>query len=364
MKFIKSLALMGLVVGGLASAATFEGTHVSQVVERVGKDLKGEASRSFSLTSEIFRVTVRREIVPELVWDCEDSEPADGTKGDWKGFFEAKKEDKPYRLADAVKGIGVETARRLIDDGYFSNKPRSWKEFKHRMTEADAEYQTGFSNEVIVKFGKENAVNLGYIVEGQCGYKTILVERLVPVRTFVRNETRQYQVRILNAPLLTGEVEKLTVSFDGVEDSINANSYYNDYKVDRWNQSGTVVFDLTGVRKQVRPENTLNLTASVTAGNLAVNVADAAFDAEVAAQEERFVVGQVLLDKRSWKSNVNLGSFEKPLSKTSSVTTIADLGIQVPADANLLINYQIRVGASRYHNGEASTSKKLKLKLK
>ncbi len=363
MKVIQSLALVGLFLGSLASAASFEGTSVTQVIERTGKNLQGDDTRAFSLTSEIYRVTTRREVVPELVWDCEDSAPADGTHGDWKGFFEATKEDKPYRLADAVKGIGVETARRLINDGYFNNKPRSWKEFKNRMSDADAEYQTGFSNEVIVKFGKENAVNLGYIVEGQCGYKTVMIERLVPVRSFVRNEVRQYQVRLQNAPLLAGETEKITVTFDGVEDSIYVNSFYNDYKVDRWNQNGGVVFDLAGARKQVRPDNTLNLAATVNAGNLAVSLSDGGFDGDVSALEDRFVVGKVQLDKRAWKSNVDLATFDQPLSKTSSVTTLNNLGISVPAGESLVIYYQIRVGSSRFHNGEPSSSKKLKLKL-
>lgn len=361
MRVLKSLALVGLLATSLASAATFEGTPVSQTVQRSGKNLNGEASAAFTLTSPIYRVTTRREVVAELVWDCEDDVPANGTHGDWKGFFEATKEDKPYRLADAIKGVGVETARRLIADGYFNNKPRSWKEFKNRIQDADAEYQTGFSNEVVVKYGKENIVNLGYLVEGQCGYKTVMVEHLVPVRTFVRNESRDYQVRIQNAPLLTGESENIVVTFDGVEDSINASSYYNDYRIERLSTGGTVVFDLDGSRKQVRPDNTLDLTASVTGGNLSVQISDAAFDADV--NEERFVVGKVQVDKRAWTSNVDLASFDRPLSKTSSVTTLSDLGIAVPAKENVVIYYEIRVGASRYHSGEKSTTKKLKLKL-
>ena len=360
MQVFKSLTLAGLFLSVLASAAVFEGTPVSKVLDRSGKNLQGDGNSPFTLTSEFYRVTTRREVVPELVWECEDDQPGEG-KGDWKGFFEAKKDDKPHRLAEAIRGVGVETARRLIADGYFSNKPRSWKEFKQRMNDADAEYQTGFSKEVIVTYGKENAINLGYIVEGQCEFKTVMVEHIVPVRTFVRNETRSYQIRIQNAPLLTGESEKITVTFDGVEDSIYANSYYNDYKVDRWTQNDTVVFDLAGSRKQVRPDNTLTLTANVSGGNLAVQVADAAFDPDLG--EDRHVVGKVQIDNRAWSSNKELASFDRPLSKTSSVTTLSDLGIQIPEKTNILIYYEIRIGSSRYHSGESSTQKKLKLKL-
>lgn len=370
MNVFKSLALVGMWFATIATAATFEGTQVSKIVERTGKNLRGEASATFQLASEIFRVTVKREVVAETVWTCENDVPADGKGGDWKGFFSATKEDKPYRLAEAIKGIGVETARRLVNDGFFDSKPRSWADFKKKVQEADNEFQTGFSYDVIVKFGKENMINLGYLVEGQCGYKTEMVERLVPVRTFVRNEVRQYQVRINNAPLLNGESEKITVSFDGVEDSINVNSYYNDYKIDRWNQNGQVVFDLAGVRKQVRPANDLNVTANVANGKLELSVTNTAFDAEVAAMEDMTIVGKVEIDKGSWKntfsrqSTLDLGTFEKALSKTSSETNVGDVGVQIPAGTNVTVSYEVRVNGSRFHSNEKSSSKKLKLKLK
>jgi hypothetical protein len=360
MNRLLSLALMSWLVGGLASAASFEGTQVTRTLVRSGKNLKGEARETFSLTSEIYRVAVRREVVAERVWDCEDDVPADGTRGDWKGFFNATKEDKPYRLAEAVRGIGVETARRLVEDNYFNSKPRSWSEFKKRLWDADQEYQTGFYHDAVVTYGQENALNLGYIVEGQCGYKTVLVERFVPVRTFVRNEVRQYQVRVQNAPLLVDESEKITITFDGVEDSIYVSSPYNDYKVERWNDQGTVVFDLAGARKQVRPGNSLSLNASVNGGKLSVSVADSAFDAEV--QEDRFLVGKVQVDRGGWRGNLDVGTFEKPLSKDSSQTVITDVGLEIPANQNLVIYYELRIGSSRYHNGQASSSKKLKLK--
>ncbi len=351
-------------VSSLALGASFEGTTVTKHLERTGKDLKGEARQAFGLTSSIYRITTEKKFVAEQVWDCEGDQQGDGTKGDWKEFFNVPKAEKPSRLAAAIKGVGVSTAKRLIDDGTFSNKPRSWSEFKSRIQDADDRYNTGFSYEVLVTFKKENMTNLGYLTEGQCGYKTVWGWVTVPVKQLHHNETRQFDVRIVDAPLLANEKESISISFDGVDDTIYVNSYYNAYTQRKTEQNGVTVIELQGTRKQVRATNDLNLTASVAGSNLSVNIADAGFDADLANVEDKFVTVKVVVDNGWFHAVTDLGSFEKPLSKNSSVTSFVDLVTGVPAKKNLIITYKVRYAGSKFHSGDLTNEKKLKLKLK
>ena len=52
-------------------------------------------------------MTTEQKLVSEKVWDCEDDQQGDGTKGDWKEFFNVPKAEKASRLAAAIKGVGT-----------------------------------------------------------------------------------------------------------------------------------------------------------------------------------------------------------------------------------------------------------------
>lgn len=357
------LAVVALFVSVAANAATYEGETVTKVFGRVGKDLNGAARLSTTLDARIYRVSTKMQWVDEWVFECEDDLFSDGSRGDWKGFFSARRADKPARLAAAIQGVGLSTAEMLVEDGYFRHKPRSWREFVRSIEDADDTYQTGFSYEVLVTYKKNNLINLGYLVEGQCGYVIKKRLRRVPVKVFHRSESRSYEIRINNAPLLTAEKESFTVSFDGFDDSIHFRSAYNDYQVDRWTTNDKVVFELTGSRKLVRPDNTLSATASSSTGKLQVRVSDAAFDKDVLRGTTRTIVGKVYVDRSGWKSNKHIADFAQPLNNDSATTLIEDLGVQVPQE-RILIVYSIQHQGSRYYSSEPSFTKKLRLNLK
>ena len=251
-----------------------------------------------------------------------------------------------------------------MDDNTFSNKPRSWTEFKNRIKQADDRYETGFSYDVLVTFKKENMTNLGYLTEGQCGYKIVWNWVTVPVKKFHHDETRNFEVRLAGGPLLSNEKESISVSFDGLEEIVYISSNYNTYVYRKSDLNGTVLVDLQGTRKQVRTVNDVNLTASVANDRLLVNLSDTTFDSDLAALEDKFVTIKVVVDNGWFHKVTDLGSFEKPLSKTSSVTDVGDLGIVVPAKKNLIITHRVRISGSKFHTGDLTSEKKLKLKLK
>ena len=359
---LKVFSLVSLFVfASVASAATYEGETVSKVVNRSGKNLNGSTVQSLSITSDIYRVSLEWRWVDEVVFDCEDDLLSDGTSGDWKGFFNAPKEDKAARLAAAIKGVGISTAERLLEDGVFSNKPRSWRQFADRIERASEDYGTGFGYQVLVEFKKENMINLGYLVEGQCGTKVVSVRKLVPVKNYYRTESKDFEIRIKNAPLLRGEQERITISFDGFDDKIYVSSDYNSYVFDRWENNNKVVYELDGTRLQVRPANSLEVTRDSITGTLKLKVVDSAFDSDLG--HRRVIVGKVELDKSGWKKNVLLGSIAPTVLDTDDAVSVIDTGVVVEAGSSIIVRYSIRYEDSQYYNSDESSSKKLKLKL-
>jgi hypothetical protein len=356
-----TLAMAVALFGATAFGASFETEPTTKTVTRVGKNLRGDAIYNLTVDANVYEITTVPQLVDELVYDCEDSIIGDG-RGDWKGFYEAPKELKAARLAEAIKGVGLSTAQRLVKDGYFHTKPRSWREFADRIESADNRYNTGFSTAVLVTYKRENMANLGYFIEGKCGYKTVRSMKMVPHRTFARTVSRGFELRVRNAPLLLGESESFNVTFDGLGDSLGIESYYNGYTYRRYESGRAVVYELLGNRKVVAPNNSLNVAVRNAGGYVALSVSDTTFDPEVDTRGTRVIVGTVEIKKGGWRSNESLARFERRLEPNRRDTEITDLQVAIPQGQTVVVRYQLRYEGNPYYSSEPSTRKEARLK--
>lgn len=345
-----------------AIAQQYEGTTVSKSLSRSGANLEGEGQFSFELSADIYRITSEFRWVNERVWECKDDGDGDGSSGDWKGFFNVPKAQKAGALADAIRGVGLSTAKRLVSDNYFNSKPRSWRAFSRVIESADDEYETGFSYEVLGKFKEDNMKNLGYVVEGECGYVTKRVYRRVPVRKFHRTERTDFVVDITNAPILRGEKETFKVIYDGFDSEIRVGSRYNSYSVNRFEEGGRIVFELRGERQRVQPGNTLELNADIKNRSFVLQVKDLSFDEGVDAEAVKVIEGVVKKDGFAF-FNKTLAKFRATLDKDGSVTIIDNINAAVKPGMKILIQYRMTVKNSEYYNNSQSSQSKYKTKL-
>lgn len=148
-----------------------------------------------------------------------------GSSDLWNAFYKAKKNDKAKALANAITGVGVSTAQKIVDAGTFGSKPRSWKEFQDSIGDV---YKAGVITadqyrEILGTYADQNRANLGYASEGcvpvsySCvkyglfsvtngctGYQT--KERTVSVNTL------NIQVNVQDPKIQSFETDSLTVS--------------------------------------------------------------------------------------------------------------------------------------------------------
>lgn len=173
----KLFVLLSVAFGLVSAPATFAQKPQLRVVP---KTVTIEASASDNGQTQIIETDVEiRQIYVDYVKrtgtcktvDCDDT--GDGSKGDWKKFWEAKKSQKPAELAKAIKGIGETTAERILEAGYFKSKPRSWRAFSREINDAQDDlkrdgYSYNFASAVLEQYGYDNSVNLGYSTANSC----------------------------------------------------------------------------------------------------------------------------------------------------------------------------------------------------
>lgn len=353
--FIICVSLCVLGVSAVSYANSYEGEARSGVIERTGKDLRNFSMFDVDVVAPVSRVTTRLEYVskPVLSLICS-TIPSDG-KGDWKGFFNAPKSEKAARLADAIKGVGMNTAQRLVADGFFNRKPRTWDEFRDVILSADRVYHIGLSNQVLVTYGRENAQNLGYYSAQTCREELTYqnVWEQVTDRVFSHNVTKHFHVEIEGANLLRGERETLTATFDGFADSLSISSGLNSYTVMRADQGGTVLYHLLATRILVTPANTLTVIPSNDGGEMALKVIDAAFDAETARESGTPIAIITIQKKRKLWFDQTIATIEKELS-TASEATLIQTGVRPQSGADYYVKVQLKRVGSRFHNGNSS----------
>lgn len=198
---------------------------------------------------------VRTRLVPGWVIDtdaiCEGYQCSGGggKSAAWNAYFSAPKEQKDDRLADAIKGVGAATAKKLVAGGYFKSKPRSWQAFVDEIDRAvsSGTIEKGVRYQVVVQYRYENMINLGYSAN-DCQSYTYRCEKvvwgLVPEQypdVDVRTESRVQQERHRKVNLAVrdpklqsfeSEVVNLTVG-EGPQDVQISNSGYTKYSAPR-----------------------------------------------------------------------------------------------------------------------------------
>tara|TARA_B110001454_G_scaffold219204_1_gene252264 strand:+ start:78261 stop:79436 length:1176 start_codon:yes stop_codon:yes gene_type:complete len=227
----------------------------------------------------------------------------------WDAFYSARKEEKPSRLAAAIKGVGQASADPLVAGGYFNSKPKSWNAFKSVINSAAANgaITQQVKTLVLSNYRNENMANLGYA--GGCtstpytcdevhviqeGY---YVQRTcdAPVEQPIESRQVSFEFNVENSILLPSETEniELSVSPEAGEISMKE-AYYNKYAIQA-QQTGPnhIVVSIDGAaRKQVPlPKGSLqsvSLTATgATTADLQVSVSPAILPV---AQGEQLVI--------------------------------------------------------------------------
>ncbi len=165
--------------------------------------------------------------------------PGNGTQGDWKGYFTSPHHERAQRLADAIKGIGLKTAEKILETGlYFNSKPRTWDAFSREISSAESTllargYKGHFADLVINVYGVENSKNLGYYEGSSCQQVqyacNVWTEK--EVEEFAYHLDRQVRVAVNNTSLQDFETEsyKITVGMLPQAIQIEKPSAYNTY---------------------------------------------------------------------------------------------------------------------------------------
>lgn len=235
-----------------------------------------------------------------------------GNPDPWHGYFNAKKADKPAALAKAIRGVGQNTAEIIVENGYFSSKPRSWDDFKAEIKgiERDLEGRypamNGLYENVVSRYGSDNKQNLygtpqrddgdrdpgdHYPSPGSGRRRQEPTSPQIVCRPVTRSETiwvkktyeklvdvlrKKVDVFIENGTLLNGETESIQLVWDGRSDAVqvNVSQALNSYNVSI--EARGFVYKLTGTgRKAVSPASgDFSATLSNVGGKLTLTVND------------------------------------------------------------------------------------------
>lgn len=212
------------------------------------------------------------------------------TNPNWSGFFNVKKSEKPAALADAIKGVGIPTAEKLIANGYFSSKPRSWTSFKAEIKRASNDSAIGYpelDNRVNGQYGRENEMALygkpattkienGFtwekritIVYEQVPHQVPTIEyRDVKVVDSSYAQARDVKLSVSGVKLLSHESESVTLAYDTRKVNVNATSNAHFFAIVKNEQDnfGNQVVELKAERKQVAPANTIKIVKGYRSG--------------------------------------------------------------------------------------------------
>lgn len=383
--------------------ARYVGTNNPHSFTNVGKNLDVKFDKNFTITSQIDRITDKQVFGPvektrtiefedyRQVWGTKtrivcDDVGFNGKMG--KGldaFYQAPKSEKAKALDDAVKGIGLESAKILIKRGYFGGgrkKPANWAEFSEIIESATLENAElrNLSYEVLDKYGTENQENLGYYSRKYCRverYPALVWEKFMNQREerYVENEWRtveqrdpfktvskEFTVQGTGGKLLKGESETITVNFDGMTYSLPTQglSRYNTYTVKRAfedNATGKVTFVLEGQRKAITPDNTLSVSPRL-GSDAKLKVTDSGFDRDGSGQGIiHYKVMQRTPSSRLFgfggpKDEV-LSEGSAPLSLDSDTTEVP-LKVSRGKDTQVWVEYSLQRTDTQFYNTNQS----------
>ncbi|MCM2280558.1 MAG: hypothetical protein NDI61_01780 [Bdellovibrionaceae bacterium] len=227
-------------------------THFGMTIERVQQ---WEEQEAYTDTRWVTKTFWEPGVCSD--WDCSQSQGG-GSSPLWDAFYSATRDRKAKALADAIQGVGMASAEKLIAANVFHRKPRSWEAFKDAIRSAE---RAGYINkdivyQVTVKYANENLVNLGY-TQTSCRPYTysceLLVEKSVQetftnYRTVTRSSVvesfpRRFEVVVRDPKLQPFEQDliRVTAGREPSDVRVSADSYT------RYSQQMSVQSDVTRV---------------------------------------------------------------------------------------------------------------------
>lgn len=291
-----------LTVATLALSATsgaqaqIGGDRVQQSFARAGKDMGAAQVLRQSLTANIYdsfmTMVPTLESVP-VGLKCKTETPEG--KDVWGNTFSLVGEVKAQALAQIIDGLNLKNAEKIVVAGYFAKRPKSWKAFSKEIRTADQALNLGITQKVLVKNGDSNIQKLGYY-SSDCvtEYETQTVLEAQEQRNPLGTKTGNFVIQIKDGILLKGENESITLNYDGISDSLEFSSNYNQYRIVSRNENfsnGTIVYQVEGTRQAVTPPNMVSATLINVGGEAQLQVNDESFDPAIAGQT--VLIGEV-----------------------------------------------------------------------
>ncbi len=230
--------------------------------------------------------------------ECTD-EQGDGSTGQWYGFYNVPKAEKPAALAKAVKGIGQATAEKIVEHNLLTFKPRSWSEFKSTIRQIESRlerlgYNNKFASYVVEQYGYENRINLGYGTASSCRTvsRPCIQYVLQETRTYSHSQNRDLTVSVKNQVLQSFEVDHVTITVGSAEGDIGISTEgYNSYKATYFDRGTGLELDGTRIKNAFPINEVSVLMAKSASGYVAsINVPAKFFNGEDQGSELQAIV--------------------------------------------------------------------------
>lgn len=307
----------------------------------------------------------------------------------WNAFFSAKKEEKPSRLAQAIKGVGKASAESLVAGGYFNSKPKSWDAFKSVINQAAANgaITQQVKTLVLSNYRNENMANLGY--NGGCTSTPYTCEEVniiqagyyvpktcdAPVEQVIDTKPVSYQFNVQNAVLLPTEQESLVFNLTALPSEATLNpSVYNKYSFQAQQVSDNqIVVNVQGVaRNQVSlPSNAIQSVALIpVSGNSATLQVTVLPSVLPANNQEQLVISYEVKSCKMGFLPCGIVSWDEKKTFTSTITgavTSINVASTIPnAKKGIKIDASVKIYKqnSIYHNAQPVSKNAEAIKLK
>jgi len=273
----------------------------------------------------------------------------DNGKGDWKGFYNVRKEDKAAALDKAIKGVGPVTSKCIVANGLLSSKPRSWNAFKIVMRNADDVCGGGIYYNTVVKYGGENAQNLGYAgANCQTVSVTEPVLKAVEQKELVARYQQDFTVTVEGAKFLPDESDKIAVSADenglhAISNSFSPRNHYDTIS------TGRQIVELKATRIMKTPD----APAYQALGGSRIAVADKQFFAgfdKKARTELTVTIEKSFLGM----GGKDVGIKTVVMTNGKAMVDVADMLGEIKAGKKYIVKLALRKLGSEYFNASYS----------
>jgi len=332
MKLLGQFISLFAVIGLFASSAEARIRDYDPIPETINRTQDIDYIEDLTLKVEVYDVRTVRRRVKDQYWalDCMDI-PGIG-RGYWHNYWSLPQSQKPRALSDAIRGLGYSTAKKIVySTNYFRRKPRTWNAFKseiRRISEDRYANAHEIYTNVIRKYGKENASNLGYwsiAHHTHCHWVLVSDNYYVEerVRNYLHTEETVINVSFEGGFLIGGEREKLRAEWDGERVTFTSISTLHDYDFYQdENDEQTYILRATN-RRQISPKiNHFRISLFSERRDLKLKITDylheelqeyypdSYVEAEITIYRDRWgfdkKVGKGIISFDSWTSEINL----------------------------------------------------------